>query len=165
MCGIVGYYNYNVPRDLRFILDVLLGGLKRLEYRGYDSAGVCIDGVDALPGAAPVIASSAVVEAGGAVAANGGAAAQSLPHVIKCEGKIEALERLAAEYLGERGAALGAPLRCHVGIAHTRWATHGAPSAVNSHPQVSDPGCDFVVVHNGIITNFKALKEILVREL
>lgn len=53
--------------------------------------------------------------------------------------------------------------RHHVAISHTRWATHGPPSAVNSHPHVSDPCGDFVVVHNGIITNYQALKDILVR--
>lgn len=50
----------------------------------------------------------------------------------------------------------------HVGIAHTRWATHGSPNAINSHPQVSDARKEFVVVHNGIITNHKALREFLV---
>jgi glucosamine--fructose-6-phosphate aminotransferase (isomerizing) len=52
--------------------------------------------------------------------------------------------------------------RHHVAISHTRWATHGQPSAHNSHPHVSDAAGDFVVVHNGIITNYQALKDILV---
>ncbi len=52
--------------------------------------------------------------------------------------------------------------RGQVGIAHTRWATHGPPSAVNSHPHVSDPSATFTVVHNGIITNYKMLKDFLV---
>lgn len=52
--------------------------------------------------------------------------------------------------------------RHHVAISHTRWATHGPPSAVNSHPHVSDDAGEFVVVHNGIITNYQALKDILV---
>jgi glucosamine--fructose-6-phosphate aminotransferase (isomerizing) len=52
--------------------------------------------------------------------------------------------------------------RHHVAISHTRWATHGPPSAVNSHPHVSDDDGEFVVVHNGIITNYQALKDILV---
>lgn len=54
--------------------------------------------------------------------------------------------------------------RHHVAISHTRWATHGQPSAVNSHPHVSDATSEFVVVHNGIITNYQALKDILVSE-
>lgn len=55
--------------------------------------------------------------------------------------------------------------RHHVAISHTRWATHGPPSAVNSHPHVSDDAGEFVVVHNGIITNYQALKDILVSGL
>ena len=60
-----------------------------------------------------------------------------------------------------QGINLDQPLDNHAGIAHTRWATHGVPSARNSHPQTSDPANGFVVVHNGIITNYKALKDFL----
>ncbi len=113
MCGIMGYVG---PREAS---PLLLDGLRRLEYRGYDSAGIATidDGVIA---------------------------------VRKAEGKIDRLSsRLEAE-----------PLAGSIGIGHTRWATHGEPSDVNAHPH-RDPSGQFVVVHNGIIENFQALKEAL----
>ena len=110
MCGIVGYVG---PRSAQ---DVLVHGLRRLEYRGYDSAGL-------------------------AVAHNGSVA------VSKAEGK---LDRLLARL--EQS-----PLPGQSGIGHTRWATHGAPSDRNAHPH-SDAAGDFVVVHNGIVENFRPLR-------
>ncbi len=110
MCGIVGAVAE------RNITPILLEGLKRLEYRGYDSAGV------------------AVVEADG--------------RLQRCRrnGKVAELEQ-----------ALGqAPLSGRLGIAHTRWATHGAPSERNAHPHFS--GAELAVVHNGIIENHEALR-------
>ena len=110
MCGIVGYVG---PRSAQ---DVLVHGLRRLEYRGYDSAGL-------------------------AVAHNGSVA------VSKAEGK---LDRLLARL--EQS-----PLPGRSGIGHTRWATHGAPSDRNAHPH-SDASGDFVVVHNGIVENYRLLR-------
>ena len=116
MCGIVGYVGG------REACPVLLKGLHRLEYRGYDSAGVAMVGKD------------------GAL------------NVYKCKGKVSDLEHFL------EGKELGGS----IGIAHTRWATHGAPSDVNSHPQVSEGG-RFAVVHNGIIENYLYLKQHLMR--
>ena len=111
MCGIMGYVG---PRQAA---PILIDGLRRLEYRGYDSAGVAIfDG-------------SRLV-------------------VRKAEGK---LARLC-------GMLEGDPVPGTVGIGHTRWATHGAPSDENAHPH-TDPSGEIAVVHNGIIENFLALKE------
>ena len=110
MCGIIGYAG---PRQAA---PLLLDGLRRLEYRGYDSAGVAV--------------------------ANGDIA------VRKAEGKIDRLSSLLEED----------PLDGQVGIGHTRWATHGAPSDANAHPH-TDPSGRFVVVHNGIIENFSTLRD------
>ena len=110
MCGIVGY------AGKRSAQDVLLDGLEKLEYRGYDSAGV-------------------------ALAQEGGI------RVVKSKGRLDALRRkLAVQALAESSC----------GIGHTRWATHGEPSDVNSHPH-STPRVS--IVHNGIIENYGALKE------
>ena len=111
MCGIVGYVG---PRQAQ---DVLMHGLARLEYRGYDSAGL-------------------------AVADRGRVA------VAKAEGKLARLI----------GRVDQSPLPGHAGIGHTRWATHGVPSDRNAHPH-SDTTGDFVVVHNGIVENFRALRD------
>ncbi|MGH7474789.1 MAG: glutamine--fructose-6-phosphate transaminase (isomerizing) [Longimicrobiales bacterium] len=111
MCGIVGYIGTKTAAPL------LLDGLRRMEYRGYDSAGI------------------AVFEPGGLT-------------TRKAPGKIAALEAL----LGNGGSPIGT-----CGIAHTRWATHGAPNEVNAHPH-SDCSRDVVVVHNGIIENAGTLR-------
>ncbi len=114
MCGIVGFVGQTEAAP------ILLDGLARLEYRGYDSAGVAICG-------------------------------EGQVKVVKAKGRIQVLSDLL------RG---GAAISGQVGIGHTRWATHGAPSDVNSHPQVSRSG-KIAVVHNGIIENYAALKEFL----
>ena len=111
MCGIVGAVAE------RNITAILLEGLKRLEYRGYDSAGV-------------------------AVFTNNGTLER-----MRRNGKVAELEQALA----------GEPLVGRLGIAHTRWATHGAPSERNAHPHFS--GTDLAVVHNGIIENYEALRE------
>src|SRR4030042_2838966 len=116
MCGIVGYVG---PRNAT---PIILNGLKRLEYRGYDSAGI------------------AVIQ----------------DHTISLRrdvGKLENLERLVA----------GQPLDGHIGIGHTRWATHGQPSERNAHPHISMDG-QYVVVHNGIAENSLELREKLKSE-
>jgi len=117
MCGIVGYVG---GRDAT---PILLDGLKRLEYRGYDSAGV------------------AVVDGDGCL------------HVVKKAGKIAALE----------AALAGHPPAGTCGIAHTRWATHGAPTEPNAHPHVTSR-TDIALVHNGIIENAEVLRARLKEE-
>jgi len=114
MCGIMGYCGKSVAAPK------LLDGLKRLEYRGYDSAGIALHtpkGFD----------------------------------VVKCKGRIGDLAALVEQ--GEHASACG--------IGHTRWATHGKPNYVNSHPHVSSDGC-IALVHNGIVENYLALKSDLV---
>jgi len=112
MCGIVAYFgNKNCA-------PVLINGLKKLEYRGYDSAGVCLLGKDKL-------------------------------NCAKVKGRVSELEKLALELEPS-----------NIGIAHTRWATHGEPSEVNAHPHF-DCKKEIAIVHNGIIENYSALKEIL----
>ncbi|MER3488194.1 MAG: glutamine--fructose-6-phosphate transaminase (isomerizing) [Thermus sp.] len=113
MCGIVGYVGF------RSAADVLLEGLKRLEYRGYDSAGVAVRTREGLK-------------------------------VVKRAGKLSALaEALEAE-----------PLFGHLGIGHTRWATHGAPTDPNAHPHTTEDG-RIAIIHNGIFENHLELKEAL----
>jgi len=117
MCGIVGYVG---PREAT---PIILEGLKRLEYRGYDSAGL------------------AVVQDDGSIG------------VRREVGKlVRLMERVQ-----------GQPLSGHIGIGHTRWATHGEPCERNAHPHLGPAG-DVAVVHNGIIENFRALREELEAE-
>lgn len=115
MCGIVGYIGKTDAYP------VLIEGLKRLEYRGYDSAGV-------------------------ALISN-----QDNLNVYKTKGKVSNLEATAADK----------DCSGHIGIAHTRWATHGEPSALNAHPHISMSG-EIALVHNGIIENYLVLKEQLI---
>ena len=116
MCGIVGYIGK------REAYPILVKGLRRLEYRGYDSAGV------------------AMINSSGNLT------------VYKKKGKVSDLESFAAEH----------DVSGTIGIGHTRWATHGEPSDVNSHPHYSESG-DLVIIHNGIIENYASLKEGLIK--
>lgn len=113
MCGIVGYIG---SRDA---YPILIQGLKRLEYRGYDSSGIAL--------------------------------LNNEPHVYKRKGKVSDLEDFVAEK----------NISGNIGIAHTRWATHGEPNDVNAHPHVSENG-HFIIVHNGIIENYSILKKKLI---
>ena len=116
MCGIVGYIGH------RDAYPVILKGLQRLEYRGYDSAGIALyDGSEI--------------------------------KLSKTKGKVVDLESKVSEQINPVG---------NLGIGHTRWATHGVPNDVNSHPHFSNSG-DLVIIHNGIIENYGALKEELIK--
>ncbi|PZX95466.1 glutamine--fructose-6-phosphate transaminase (isomerizing) [Flavobacterium aquariorum] len=116
MCGIVGYIGY------REAYPIVIKGLKRLEYRGYDSAGVMLYDGEAIK-------------------------------LSKTKGKVSDLEAKAEKEISTNGT---------IGIGHTRWATHGVPNDVNSHPHVSNSG-DLVIIHNGIIENYAPLKVELIK--
>ena len=190
MCGIFAYLNCGVPKTRKEIVEKLLVGLKRLEYRGYDSAGFAVDESD---------------EEGDEDAQNGrGRARKEKKGVVVCKevGKIANLEALARKELfgedeeeedeekekeedgilnsnaksnetttkssnrsnGKKRNASIKPLDFCASIAHTRWATHGPPNRINTHPHTSDSReNEFVVVHNGIITNHAPLRAMLER--
>jgi glucosamine--fructose-6-phosphate aminotransferase (isomerizing) len=116
MCGIVGYIGF------REAYPIIIKGLKRLEYRGYDSAGIMLyDGANL--------------------------------NVVKTKGKVSDLE----EKSQKEKTTLG-----NIGMGHTRWATHGVPNDVNSHPHLSNSG-DLAIIHNGIIENYEPLKKELIK--
>ena len=116
MCGIVGYYGNEDA------IPILINGLKRLEYRGYDSAGIAVINADGL-------------------------------NVLKQAGKVKELESSVEE----------STLKGSVGIAHTRWATHGEPNDLNAHPHMDETGT-IVLIHNGIIENYSSLRKVLQKE-
>ncbi len=116
MCGIVGYIGY------REAYPIVIKGLKRLEYRGYDSAGVMLYDGENLK-------------------------------LSKTKGKVSDLEEKTSKEISINGT---------IGMGHTRWATHGVPNDVNSHPHLSNSG-DLAIIHNGIIENYAPLKEELIK--
>lgn len=116
MCGIVGYIGH------RDAYPIIMKGLQRLEYRGYDSAGVTLfDGENI--------------------------------HLAKTKGKVKDLKNKAESTISTQGK---------LGLGHTRWATHGVPNDVNSHPHYSNSG-DLVIIHNGIIENYESIKQALIK--
>lgn len=116
MCGIVGYIGSKNAKD------ILIEGLKKLEYRGYDSSGIFLY--------------------------------NDVPILKKCKGKISDLEKILI------GNNLN---KAKIGLGHTRWATHGIPNKINSHPHSSNSG-ELFIVHNGIIENYESIKSILIKK-
>ena len=116
MCGIIGYVGSDE------VVPVILDGLRRLEYRGYDSAGMAVLGAESI-------------------------------QILRAEGKLRNLEQRAYHE----------PLYGTTGVGHTRWATHGAPTEANAHPQV-DASEEVAVVHNGILENYAALRRELLAD-
>src|SRR5947208_3134542 len=116
MCGIVAYVGRKLAQPL------LIEGLKRLEYRGYDSAGI------------------AVIDEKGEL------------HVRKSVGRVSVLEQELRDTDDVPAA--------HIGMAHTRWATHGAVTQINAHPHIDD-GHSIALIHNGVIENYLALQQFL----
>lgn len=117
MCGIVGYIGFQDAYD------IVINGLKRLEYRGYDSAGIVLDREN------------------------------EKFDVAKTKGKVDDLIAISKDLKG----------KAHVGMGHTRWATHGVPSDRNSHPHISNNG-KIALVHNGIIENYDTIKTMLLEK-
>jgi len=155
VCGIFGFYDFGVRRPRAAVIELLLTGLGRLEYRGYDSAGFALDSIRYEIDANDV--NGKPIEKNVA----------SMPStddllLVKSSGKIADLRAMATAKLAAENIDMVSEFDIHVGIAHTRWATHGPPSTENSHPHSSGaPDHEFVVVHNGIITNFSVLKNFL----
>ena len=116
MCGITGYIGY------RDAYPIIIKGLQRLEYRGYDSAGILLYNGDDVS-------------------------------ISKTKGKVSDLEELISVDSSKQG---------NIGFGHTRWATHGVPNDINSHPHISNSG-NLVIIHNGIIENYDALKKELIK--
>ncbi|HDZ13811.1 MAG TPA: glutamine--fructose-6-phosphate transaminase (isomerizing) [Pricia sp.] len=116
MCGIVGYIGH------RDAYPIIMKGLQRLEYRGYDSAGIALYDGDKI-------------------------------NLSKTKGKVDDLKKKSERDISLKGS---------LGIGHTRWATHGVPNDVNSHPHYSNSG-DLVIIHNGIIENYESIKKELIK--
>ncbi|SNQ42220.1 glutamine--fructose-6-phosphate transaminase (isomerizing) [Cellulophaga lytica] len=116
MCGIVGYIGH------REAYPIIIKGLERLEYRGYDSAGVALFDGDKI-------------------------------NLAKTKGKVSDLKKKSEDTISTKGS---------IGIGHTRWATHGVPNDVNSHPHYSNSG-ELVIIHNGIIENYESIKTELIK--